>query len=239
MRRGTWARDARQFHTPLLVEWGTESNGEWFSWNGKWNGGAKIKGFGDPGKPDGPERFVAAYRHIIRTMRAEGADNITWVFHVNGKDSPREAWNRFENYYPGDEFIDWVGVSVYGSQTPLDRRAESFRTQIDRWYPCFRRLTASEPVAVLEFGSSVGSRAADPARWASAALDDLLGLRWPRVSGFSWWNGRWQNDADRRHDTTMRFQDIPALARVFRRKFEARKDRLEVRPLVVEGSEAK
>mgnify|MGYP001792457152 FL=1 len=45
-----WARDARAFGSPILIEWGTEPNGEWFSWNGKWNGGAK----------NGPERYVAA-----------------------------------------------------------------------------------------------------------------------------------------------------------------------------------
>ena len=35
-----WARDAKEFGSPILIEWGTEPNGEWFSWNGKWNGGA-------------------------------------------------------------------------------------------------------------------------------------------------------------------------------------------------------
>ena len=29
-------------------------------------------------------------------------------------------WNKFENYYPGDEWIDWVGASVYGRQLPSD-----------------------------------------------------------------------------------------------------------------------
>src|ERR1700681_61830 len=43
-----WAQDARAFGSPILIEWGTEPNGEWFFWNGKWNGGAK----------NGPERYV-------------------------------------------------------------------------------------------------------------------------------------------------------------------------------------
>ena len=30
-----WARDAKTFASPVLVEWGTEPNGKWFSWNGK------------------------------------------------------------------------------------------------------------------------------------------------------------------------------------------------------------
>ena len=33
-----WGSGARDFGTPLLMEWGTEPNGKWFSWNGAWNG---------------------------------------------------------------------------------------------------------------------------------------------------------------------------------------------------------
>ena len=59
-----WARAAKSFGSPILIEWGTEPNGDWFSWNGKWNGGAKT----------GPARYVAAYHHIVDLMRAEGAE---------------------------------------------------------------------------------------------------------------------------------------------------------------------
>jgi len=63
-----------------LIEWGTEPNGEWFSWNGKWNGGAG----------EGPARYVAAYRHIVDLMRADRADNLQWVWHVNWLDEPEK-----------------------------------------------------------------------------------------------------------------------------------------------------
>src|SRR5262249_26872248 len=71
-----WARDARTFGSPILIEWGTEPNGDWFGWNGKWNGGAEK----------GPKRYVAAYRHIVDVMRGEGATNLHWVWHVNWDD---------------------------------------------------------------------------------------------------------------------------------------------------------
>jgi hypothetical protein len=75
-----WARAARDFGSPLLVEYGVEVNGHWFPWNGKHNGGSK-----------GPELFRKAYRHIIEVMRDETADNIKWVFHVDVDDNPPEA----------------------------------------------------------------------------------------------------------------------------------------------------
>ncbi len=227
-----WARRAREFGTPLIVEYGTECNGQWFPWNGKHHGAGRLGGYGDPSKPDGPERFAAAYRRIVTVMKKEGADNITWVFHVDSRDDPEEAWNRLENYYPGDEFVDWIGVSAYGPQEPDSDDAPSFRELMDA---CYRRLDAlapDKPVIVAEFGCTKGNALVSEDQWAAAALDDILGHRWPRVIGFSWWNERWENDDDPAHNTDMRVQGSPALAEVFRTRLAQAGDEIVERPLV-------
>ncbi|MEK7867579.1 MAG: glycosyl hydrolase [Planctomycetota bacterium] len=227
-----WARDAKGFGTPLLVEWGTEMNGEWFSWNGKRHGGGDCAEFGDPKRPDGPERFAAAYRRIVETMRRAGADNLTWVFHVNANDAPEEEWNRFEEYYPGDDVVDWVGISAYGPQLPSDDEASSFRDMMDTAVKRVEELAPGKPIVALEFGCTAGSKAARPEQWAAAALDDLLSIRWKSIVGFSWWNERWENDEDPSHDTTMRVQDIAPLAEAFRTRLTKAKDRLQDRPVL-------
>jgi hypothetical protein len=228
----TWAQGARAFGSPLLVEWGTECNGEWFPWNGKWNGGAEKGDFGDPEKAAGPQRFVAAYRHIVQIMRDEGADNLTWVFHVNSDDAPDQDWNHFENYYPGDDVVDWVGVSCYGPLTPQDQDDPSpFREELDDAYPRLRAMAPHKPIMVLEFGCTGGNPRVQPDLWAQAALTDLLGGRWPKVRGFSWWNEHWENDDTPAHDTTMRVQDLPALAQVFHDQLAAHAAQLQTRPV--------
>ncbi|MEI6072364.1 MAG: glycosyl hydrolase [Verrucomicrobiae bacterium] len=212
-----WGRAAGAFGSPLIVEYGTEVNGEWFGWNGKFHGGNKKDGFGDPGKADGPERFVAAYRHIADTVRASGAANITWVFHVDASQSPEAAWNRFENYYPGPDYAQWIGVSCYGPQKPTDEADEiiSFRDKFDPVYARVVKLAPDKPVIIPEFGCTSGNPHFQAEDWAQAALNDLLSGRWPNVRGFSWWNERWENDDTPAHNTTMRVQDNPALGRVF------------------------
>lgn len=74
-----WARAARRTGIPLMVEFGTEVNGDWFPWNGRYNGGGVTGRYGDPAMADGPERFRDAYRHIVSLFRREGVRNVTWI----------------------------------------------------------------------------------------------------------------------------------------------------------------
>jgi hypothetical protein len=210
-----WCAGARDFGTRLIAEYGVEVNGEWFPWNGKWNGGGLTFGYGDPRQPNGPERFRNAYRRIIQICRDQGADNLTWVFHVNDGDWPDVAWNRFENYYPGDDYIDWLAVSVYGAQTPLDDYWNEFRPDMDAAYLRLAALSATKPIIVAEFGVTANNPLGSQSQWAQDALADLTTFRWPRVVAFSWWNEWWQNDDDPAHDTDMRLQTNPPLAQVF------------------------
>lgn len=214
MRR--WARDAKAFGMPLLAEFGSEVNGEWCVWNGRWNGAAEMKGYGDPQFPDGPERFRDAYRHLIMLMRQEQTLNITWVFHLNYNDYPAKSWNRFENYYPGDDVIDMIGVSVYGAQSPLGNEWPEFNGMLDALYPRIIALAPDKPILITEFGVTRDNPRGSQSRWAKRALIGLLNNRWPGIIGFAWWNKAWQNDGNPHHDTSMRVQDNPALAVVFR-----------------------
>lgn len=144
-----WAIDASNTGIPLLVEFGTEVNGNWFPWNGQYNGGSTTTDYGDPAVADGPERFRDAYRHIIDICNTNGADNITWFFHVDAYSEPVESWNDIETYYPGDNYINWLGVSVYGPQEPSEDYQE-FSDILNNIYPTLINLS-DKPIAVLEF----------------------------------------------------------------------------------------
>ncbi|HVQ88234.1 MAG TPA: glycosyl hydrolase [Actinomycetes bacterium] len=205
----SWANNARDFGSPILAEYGTEMNGFWFSWNATHNGDRR-----------GAPLFRRAYRHIIDVVRARGADNVSWVFHVNDSDQPSKPWNRLERYYPGDQYIDWLATSVYGALTPQENWNQSFARGMNRVYPRLRALAPSKPIIVAEFGVTKGNDRVDPITWARRALDDLLGSRWPRVRGFSWWNETWENDNTPAHDSNLRIQSIPGMSDMFISRLE-------------------
>jgi hypothetical protein len=146
-----WATDAKNCGSPLLVEFGTEVNGEWFPWNGRWNGGGSTVGYGDPALADGPERFRDAFRHIRTLCDDAGAANITWFYHVNYDSWPEESWNDMAAYYPGDDWVDWIGISVYGPQTPMEQY-QNFVDLMDAAYPDLEAISATKPLAILEIG---------------------------------------------------------------------------------------
>jgi Glycosyl hydrolase family 26 len=217
-----WAREAKAFGSPILIEWGTEPNGDWFSWNGKWNGGVG----------EGPKRYIAAYRHIVDLMRAEGAGNLTWVWHVNWLDQPELKWNAFENYYPGDGYCDWVALSAYGPTTPTTRDStENFAFKMRAAYPRLVQLAPGKPIVIAEFGCDLHNPRANAASWAKTALDDLFSDRWPAIIGFCWWNEGWQNDDRKKHDTDMIILHDVDLARVFRDEFASHADKLQETPI--------
>ncbi len=213
----SWCDGARAFGSPLLVEWGTEANGEWFSWNGSWNGGAKTVDYGDRHRADGPERFVDVFRHLVTTCRERGADNVRWAWHVNAESWPTDEWNDLEAYWPGSDAVDVVAVSAYGAQQPTDTESSSLRNLLDPVYPRLVALarTGAEPVVLAEFGVTDHNPHVDQAAWAGQALTDITGGRWPGLAGFSWWNEQWENDDNHANDTTKRVQDNPKLAAVF------------------------
>ena len=70
----------------------------------------------EAGEWDGPDHYKRAYRHVVDRVRARGASNIKWVFHTNNYSYPLDTWNFASAYYPGADYVDWLGLSVYGQQ---------------------------------------------------------------------------------------------------------------------------
>ncbi len=207
-----WCRRAAAFDAPLLVEFGTEVNGSWFPWNGRWNGGGRRDGYGDPASADGPERFRDAYRHVVDVCDSQGAGNITWFFHVDAAGTPGADWNDIAAYYPGDAFVDWIGVSAYGSLRP-DYGWRSFRRVYGRARAQLRALS-TKPVAILETG--VREDRGDPARkarWTARMLRDAR-LRFPEIAAVSWWNERYRDDG---FTVDLRIDSSGAAVRAYRR----------------------
>jgi hypothetical protein len=207
-----WAESARDFGKPLLVAWGIEMNGSWFPWSGYYYGGGENDLTKDLQESLGPKIFKQAYRYVVNRVRAKGAVNIQWVFHVNNSPSPDGSWNRYASYYPGSEFVDWLGLSVYGK---ISKTMDwgSFLDVFFRAYEEINTIDRSKPVMLAEWGVGEYPNDGDKAEWISKALLDLQG-RFSQIKAAVFWHERWQN-ADESY-TNLRVNSSPEALTAYR-----------------------
>ena len=64
-----------------------------------------------------PGDYIAAYRAIVYRFEALGVDNVAYVWQSASYCGGTYNGYPIENWYPGDEFVDWVGLSYF---TPYD-----------------------------------------------------------------------------------------------------------------------
>lgn len=186
-----WAEQARKFGHPLIVSFGDEMNGDWFPWSGVYYGGGKPV----PNRPnewEGPELFKRAYRYVVDRVRARGAHNIQWMFQTNNFSFPMDRWNFAPAYYPGSDYVDWLGLSVYGKQF-TDEPWADFSILVDWPYQEISRLDPNKPIMIAEWATGEFPGSGDKAKWIRDAFE-VMKSRLPRVKAAVYWHERWQNE---------------------------------------------
>jgi hypothetical protein len=69
---------------------------------------------------DAGQEFIAMWKHIVDLFRAQGVTNVRWDWspsqaaYNNPDDSPDTRW---ADFYPGDDYVDWIGAQVYNGDT--------------------------------------------------------------------------------------------------------------------------
>ena len=189
-----WAREARAFGKPLLVAWGLEMNGKWFPWSGVFHGAGAPVADSKPTRHQGPETFKRAYRHVVDRVRAAGATNISWVFQANNTPDPDAPWNTMAAYYPGSDYVDWLGVSSYGKQFPGEDWT-SVSTAFRAPHAELAALDPHKPILLAEWGIAEFPKQGDKGEWIEEAFAQME-HKLHRLKGAIFWHERWTNAHD-------------------------------------------
>jgi len=177
-----WADGAKEFGKPFFVSFCNEMNGDWFPWSGCFYGG----------KNGGNEVFKSAWRYVVDRVRSRGATNIRWVFHVNAFPADNGLWNLMSAYYPGSDYVDWLGLSIYGKQFRSMGDWAEFPDLIDWPYKEITAIDPEKPVMVAEFGVGEFPKAGSKAKWFRDALARIP--EYPRIKAAIYWHERWENE---------------------------------------------
>lgn len=131
--------------------------------------GGEVNVWGNQAKP---ADFIAAYQHVVNIARSQ-APRAAMVFSPNFSSANKVD---MDIYYPGDQYVDWVGVSLY-----YDRWHRSGDTKRDEFYGVgaygdallniqqvvnLSRLH-HKPVIVTEGGSCNQYKGTDNSAWAA------------------------------------------------------------------------
>ena len=189
-----WAKEAKSHNIPLLIDFAVEANGNWFSWSGIFNGKDTKDGYGDKNYYDGAERYRDAYRHIIDIFRDEKVQHVTWFFHADIYSNPNREWNRAKYYYPGDDYIDWIGVSLYGPQNPNEDYWESMSEILKERASTITEISTKKPIALLEFGVTDNHPLGNKSEWLNNAFKTILSGKYIDFKAISYWHETWEEE---------------------------------------------
>ncbi len=189
-----FAKATKNDSKKLLIDFAVEPNGDWFGWSGAYNGKDSKDLYGDKEYFDGAERYRDAYRHIIDIFKEEKVNNVTWFFHVDIYSNPDEEWNIAKLYYPGDDYIDWIGVSIYGAQNSSEDYWDSFSNILEERANTIRDISSTKPIALLEFGVTDNNPLGDKSEWLKDAFETILSGNYIKFKAISYWHETWNED---------------------------------------------
>jgi mannan endo-1,4-beta-mannosidase len=152
----TYADSVRDFGHAVVIGFGHEMNAPWYSW-----GYTHVKA----------TTFVAAWQHIVNLFRADGADNVTWLWTVN---RDIQGTGPIAEWWPGKAYVNWVGIDGYYTKSN-----DTFSSVFGRTISQVRRIT-NEPILLSETAVAPGAvRAAKILNMFSGlAKYKTLGLVW-------------------------------------------------------------
>lgn len=160
----TWARAAAAYGDTIYLRFAHEMNtppgkAYWYPWQGN------------------PEQYIAMWRHVHDRFVAAGATNVQWVWSV--------AWmnDDAQLYYPGDNYVDWVAMTVLNFGAIKDD--STWRTFAELYgLQHSRAVSYGKPVMISELSSS--ETGGDKGQWIADIGPALH--QFPEIRAFVWLN---------------------------------------------------
>lgn len=164
-----WARDAARAKCPIFLRWASEMNGPWTKYG------------------PNPPQYVEKFRLISKIMKEE-APNVAMVW------TPfAEPTRTIASYYPGDEWVDWVGMNIYSvyvnNGDPFRSAAQKDPVEALRFI--YENYADRKPVHISEFAATIYCKgtSSDTVSFAINKMTrfyDALRREFPRVKSVNW-----------------------------------------------------
>jgi mannan endo-1,4-beta-mannosidase len=154
-----FATAVRNLNVPIALSFGHEFNGNWYPWGTTGTTAAD---------------FVAAWKHVHDLFAQAGATNVIWIWDPN--DIYPVPNVSLQQYYPGDSYVDWVGVTGYWTQPGPNTYASLYLPTLEEI-----RTFTEKPFIIAETSVAAGSNEEQSLQDLFEAVEqhsDIIGFVW-------------------------------------------------------------
>lgn len=184
------ANEVRLWKKPLIIRLAHEMNLKRYHW------GTSAEEFG----PQSPEIYIKLFRYVVNFFKDRQILNVLWAFCPNVDSDPDLPWNKAKYYYPGDQYVDILGMDGYNwIMTPEIAKSRelswtkpwlSFEQIFIGLYHELKAISPYKPIIVFET-ASVDRGAHKKSLWIESAL--LTAKKW-QLTGIIWFQSKKEED---------------------------------------------
>lgn len=167
------AESFNEYDYPVLFRINNEMNGAWVLYSAY-----------SVGKDS--DLYIECWRYIYDKFKKHGVDNLIYVWNPNELSFPNYAFNHYLSYYPGNEYVDIVGLTAYNTGNYyLGETWRKFSDAYDHFYYEYASRF-KHPMMITEFSCS--STGGNKSQW----FDDMLSTinKYDRIKLAVLWNGQ-------------------------------------------------
>jgi hypothetical protein len=177
-----YARDVAAWGRPVYLRPFHEMNGDWYPYGAGKNGNT-------------PEKLVSAWRKVHDIFVEEGATNVKWVWAPNVGEPSWGPQYPMASYYPGDDYVDWLGLDGYNGAVARSLPWYSFD---DLFSQSYQEITAISPKPLMIAEVASHTEPGDKAAWISQMRENVP-TKYPRIQALAWFHqnqegARWRLD---------------------------------------------
>jgi hypothetical protein len=167
------AEDFNKYDYPVLFRLNNEMNGAWDVYSSYFLG-------------KDSDLYIECWKYIYDKFQENGVDNLVFVWNPNELSFPNYAYNHYLTYFPGNEYVDVVGLTAYNTGTYY--KGETWRTFNEAYdhvyYDYIERF--KHPMMITEYSCS--STGGNKPAWFKDMFSQIE--KYDRIKLAVLWNGQ-------------------------------------------------
>jgi len=162
-----------EYNYPVLFRINNEMNGEWVLYSSYLVG-------------KDTDLYIDCWRYIYNKFKEKGVDNLIYVWNPNELSFPNFSFNHYLSYYPGDEYVDVVGLTAYNTGNYYKGETwRSFSEAYDAFYYDYE-AHFKHPMMITEYSCSTSG--GNKSEWFTDMFNTIS--KYKKIKIAVLWNGQ-------------------------------------------------